>query len=82
MYCASRYLDRHVYTDNLKNQKNDPRPNSTADALDQPGLAEMTTKAIDVLSERSKANGDTGFILMSEAASIDKMFHVLGGWRN
>lgn len=37
----------------------------------------MTLKAIEVLSTRSKANGDSGFILMSEAASIDKMFHVM-----
>lgn len=34
----------------------------------------MTLKAIDVLHSRS---GDKGFFLMSEAASIDKMFHAM-----
>jgi alkaline phosphatase len=34
----------------------------------------MTLKAIDILAERS---GNKGFFLMSEAASIDKMMHVL-----
>jgi alkaline phosphatase len=34
----------------------------------------MTLKAIDVLHARS---GDKGFLLMSEAASIDKMFHAM-----
>lgn len=37
----------------------------------------MTLKAIDILSTRSKNNGDTGFMLMSEAASIDKQMHSL-----
>lgn len=73
----AKWVDRNVYTDNLRNQSNNPYPGAKGDALDQPGLAEMTIKAIDVLSTRSKANGDAGFLLMSEAASIDKMFHVL-----
>lgn len=30
-----------------------------------------------MLSKRAKADGDKGFVLMSEAASIDKMMHVL-----
>ena len=34
----------------------------------------MTTKAIDILQARS---GDKGWFMMSEAASIDKMMHVL-----
>lgn len=36
----------------------------------------MTLKAIDILAARS-AEDDAGFFLMSEAASIDKMMHVL-----
>lgn len=36
-------------------------------SYDQPGLKEMTLKAIDILTKRSK-DRDTGFMLMSEAA--------------
>lgn len=41
------------------------------DALgsDQPGLTDMTLKALEVLKKRG---GDDGFFLMSEAASVDK----------
>ncbi|KAL1612735.1 hypothetical protein SLS60_000964 [Paraconiothyrium brasiliense] len=68
----AKWLDRNVYRENL-NQSLSPTGDKTA-ALDQPGLKEMTLKAIDILSERS---GEKGFFLMSEAASIDKMMHVL-----
>jgi alkaline phosphatase len=68
----AKWLDRNVYKANL-NQSLSPTGDKTA-ALDQPGLKEMTLKAIDVLHERS---GDKGFFLMSEAASIDKMMHAL-----
>ncbi|KAF2440800.1 alkaline phosphatase-like protein [Karstenula rhodostoma CBS 690.94] len=68
----AKWLDRNVYRENL-NQSLSPTGDKTA-ALDQPGLKDMTLKAIDILSERS---GDKGFFLMSEAASIDKMMHVL-----
>ncbi|KAH9866360.1 hypothetical protein IAQ61_008365 [Plenodomus lingam] len=67
-----KWLDRNVYRDNLKlslSPTGDKKP-----ALDQPGLKEMTLKAIDILQARS---GDKGWFLMSEAASIDKMMHVL-----
>lgn len=67
------WLDRNVYTDNLKNRSNAP-DGSKKDALDVPGLKEMTLKAIDVLQAR--ANG-SGFFMMSEAASIDKQMHAL-----
>lgn len=69
----AKWLDRHVYTDNLKNQRNYP-DGSERDADDQPGLKEMTMKAIDILSARS---GEEGWFLMSEAASIDKQMHTL-----
>ncbi|PVI06567.1 alkaline phosphatase-like protein [Periconia macrospinosa] len=68
----AKWLDRNVYRSNL-NQSLSPTGDKKP-ALDQPGLKEMTLKAIDILSERS---GDKGWFLMSEAASIDKMMHVL-----
>jgi alkaline phosphatase len=68
----AKWLDRNVYRDNL-NQSLSPTGDKSP-ALDQPGLKDMTLKAIDILQARS---GDKGFFLMSEAASIDKMMHVL-----
>ncbi|KAF2643433.1 alkaline phosphatase-like protein [Massarina eburnea CBS 473.64] len=68
----AKWLDRNVYRDNL-NQSLSPAGDKKP-ALDQPGLKDMTLKAIDILSSRS---GDKGWFLMSEAASIDKMMHVL-----
>lgn len=69
----AKWLDRNVYTQNLRNQSNSP-DGSEDDATDQPGLKDMTLKAIDILDAR---NDDKGWFLMSEAASIDKMMHVL-----
>ncbi|KAL0954935.1 hypothetical protein HGRIS_003868 [Hohenbuehelia grisea] len=71
----AKWLDRHIYPENLKNLKNSPTGDDT-DALDQPGLKDMTLKAIDILHQRQKKNGK-GFFLMSEAAQIDKMMHAL-----
>lgn len=76
MFCQSNlpvWLDRNVYTDNLKKLKNDPLGGSTP-ALDLPGLKDMTLKAVEILHKRG---GDKGFFLMSEAASIDKEMHSL-----
>jgi alkaline phosphatase len=67
----AKWLDRNVYRNNL-NQTLSPTGDKKP-ALDQPGLKEMTLKAIDILEHRS---GDAGWLLMSEAASIDKMLHV------
>lgn len=73
----AKWLDRNVYTNNLLDQENSPDCLGT-DATDQPGLKEMTLKAIDVLNTRSTANGsDAGWFIMSEAASVDKMMHAL-----
>jgi len=58
-----------VYPDNVKGRKDHPTGNG-ADAIDQPGLKEMTLKAIDILHARSKAAKNPGWYLMSEAASI------------
>lgn len=79
IFCQSnlnKWLDRNVYKSNLVGMKNDPS-GGNGDALDQPGLANMTTRAIDILHQRDQANNNSGFFLMSEAASIDKMMHVL-----
>ncbi|KAL2376317.1 hypothetical protein RJZ90_007587, partial [Blastomyces dermatitidis] len=69
----AKWLDRNIYTDNLKSQKNHP-DGSEKDADDQPGLKEMTLKAIDILTTRTC---NDGWFLMSEAASIDKQMHSL-----
>ncbi|KLT39305.1 alkaline phosphatase-like protein [Cutaneotrichosporon oleaginosum] len=69
---VSTWLDRHIYTDALKYAV---QPDGTQGAYDQPGLKDMTIKAIDILSTRAKARG-TGWALMSEAALIDKNMHV------
>ncbi|KAI5200543.1 alkaline phosphatase-like protein [Aureobasidium subglaciale] len=69
----AKWLDRNVYKKNLNIPKTDPA-GSNGTATDQPGLKEMTIKAIDILHKRSP---EKGFFLMSEAASIDKMMHVL-----
>jgi len=74
----------------LKGLKDSPTGDGT-DATDQPGLKEMTLKAIDILQARSKGQGwfmmfvpenffsrvFTEWLDRSEAASIDKMMHAL-----
>lgn len=69
----AKWLDVNVYESNLNVEDTAP-DGSAAAATDQPGLKEMTIKAIDILHER---RGDEGFFMMSEAASIDKMMHSL-----
>lgn len=51
-----------VYPENLVGLANSPTGDGT-DALDQPGLKQMTLKAIDILQERSKVN-DSGWFMM------------------
>lgn len=67
------WLDRNVYTSNLFGKKNYP-DGSGRDATDLPGMKEMTVKAIEVLDKRHR---EDGWIMMSEAASIDKQMHTL-----
>ena len=69
----AKWLDRNVYTQNLVGNKDSPDGLNNS-ATDQPGLKEMTLKALEILTAREKGNG---FFMMSEAASIDKMMHVL-----
>ncbi|SGZ22116.1 BQ5605_C022g09432 [Microbotryum silenes-dioicae] len=68
------WLDRNV-AQYQKNLDTWPMYNGTVGAKDQPGLKDMTLKALDILVTRSKVN-NTGFMLMSEAASIDKQMHI------
>jgi hypothetical protein len=65
----STWLGRNVYTKNLETF---PTFNGTKGNFDQPGLKEMTLKAVGILHARAQ-NAGTGFMLMSEAASIDKV---------
>ncbi|KAL5604198.1 hypothetical protein BROUX41_002179 [Berkeleyomyces rouxiae] len=67
------WLDRNIYTENLAKMKNHPR-DKEGSALNPPGLKDMASKAIEIMSARSK---EEGFFLMIEAASIDKQMHNL-----
>ena len=69
----AKWLDRNVYPENLVGMEDSP-DGSGGDATDQPGLKEMTLKAIEILHQRQEKNG---FFVMSEAASIDKQMHAL-----
>lgn len=70
------WLDRNVYPETLKGRENSPKGDGS-DALNLPGLKDMTLEAISILKERSCAEGDDGFVMMAEAASIDKQAHAL-----
>ncbi|KAF9525771.1 alkaline-phosphatase-like protein [Crepidotus variabilis] len=71
-----------ILPQNLKGHKDSPTGDGS-DATNQPGLKDMTLKAIEILQARSKKDG--WFLMyrffcidgMSEGASIDKMMHVL-----
>lgn len=67
------WLDRNVYKNNT-NLPNTAPDGSNGAATDQPGLKEMTLKALEILHTRHPRDG---FFLMSEAASVDKQMHVL-----
>lgn len=69
----AKWLDRNVYKQAYNVSKTDPK-GGNGTAIDQPGLKEMTLKALQILHTR---HGQDGFFLMSEAASIDKQMHVL-----
>ncbi|KAJ3218260.1 hypothetical protein HDU67_006233 [Dinochytrium kinnereticum] len=68
----STWYDRVVETNNLESPNANPLGNGDK-ALKQPGLEEMTMKAIEVMEKRCK----DGYFLMSEAASIDKQMHPI-----
>ncbi|KAK4053805.1 hypothetical protein OIV83_001461 [Microbotryomycetes sp. JL201] len=67
------WLDRNVFKKNLDTYK---AWDGSAGTPDQPGLKDMTLKAIEILSTRAK-NWGVNWMLMSEAASIDKQMHAL-----
>ena len=70
-----RWIDRNMFVNNTIG--NGAAPDlSGDDALgsDQPGLADMTLKALEVLKKRG---GDDGFFLMAEAASVDKQVIIV-----
>ncbi|RMZ86321.1 hypothetical protein DV736_g6455, partial [Chaetothyriales sp. CBS 134916] len=69
----AKWLDRNVYPQNLDIPKTAP-DGSNGSATNQPGLKEMTLKALSILHNRHPKDG---FFLMSEAASIDKQMHTL-----
>jgi alkaline phosphatase len=69
----AKWVDRNIYPANLNKSKTAP-DGSNGTATDQPGLKDMTLKALEILQTR---HSEDGFFLMSEAASIDKMMHVL-----
>ena len=52
----AKWLDRQVYPDNLKEKANSPTGDGS-DATDQPGLKDMTLKAIDILNAQYKEEG-------------------------
>ncbi|WP_394839766.1 alkaline phosphatase [Pendulispora rubella] len=47
----------------------------------QPSLADMTSKAIDILVHASKVSGDKGFFLMVEGGRIDHALHATNAKR-
>lgn len=63
-------MDRHVYTNNLSGQKNSPTGDGS-DATDQPGLKDMTLKAIEILHAQAKKK-NTGFFLMYVLVELNK----------
>jgi len=65
------WLDRHMYTNNLRASKNDPT--GEGKVLDQPDLEAMSMAALEVLTR----DNDNGFYLLIEAASVDKSSHSL-----
>ncbi|ORX62255.1 alkaline phosphatase-like protein [Hesseltinella vesiculosa] len=69
------WFERNLYVNNTVGNKANPDNQGKNDALgsDQPGLQDMTLKALEVLKKRG---GNKGFFLMSEAASVDKQMHT------
>ncbi|KAJ3413501.1 hypothetical protein HDV05_007884 [Chytridiales sp. JEL 0842] len=66
------WIDRVPLAANLQSGKSSPFGDEKP-ALDQPGLEEMTMKAIEIMDKRCS----DGWFLMSEAASVDKAMHPM-----
>ncbi|KAI9344392.1 alkaline-phosphatase-like protein [Obelidium mucronatum] len=67
------WYERTFNLEGLKVNPNSGPKNDKTTASDQPGLEEMTLKAIEIMEKKCK----DGWFLMSEAASIDKAMHPL-----
>jgi len=65
------YSNMNVALDKIDGRRGNPAVVNDYGFTDQPMLDEMTTKALDVLDD----NNPNGFVLMVEAASIDKQAH-------
>jgi alkaline phosphatase len=69
----------NVALDKIAKRRNPSKPGVVDDyyAPDQPMLDEMAAKAIEVLDNNNKANGNKGFNLLIEGAHIDKQSHAM-----
>ncbi|KAJ3413498.1 hypothetical protein HDV05_007881 [Chytridiales sp. JEL 0842] len=66
------WYDRVAQPSNLQGKNSSPFADGTA-ALNQPGLEDMTMKAIELMDKRCT----DGWFLLSEAASVDKAMHPM-----
>lgn len=64
-----------IYPESLKGRKNSPLGDD-ADALDQPGLKDMTLKAIDILQNRQKDSGK-GWLMLYASHIISSSHRLL-----
>jgi alkaline phosphatase len=71
------FSNRNFALDKIDGRRGNPAVVKDYGFEDQPMLDEMTTKAIDVLDK----NSPNGFVLMVEAASIDKQAHNMDSER-
>jgi len=71
------YSNMNVALDKIDGRRGNPAVVNDYGFTDQPMLDEMTTKALDVLD----ANSPNGFVLLVEAASIDKQAHNMDSER-
>ena len=62
----AKWLDRHVYPQNLNISKTEPS-GGNGSATDQPGLKDMTLKAIQILHNR---HPDDGFFLPGKCGGL------------
>ena len=69
----------NVALDKIAKRRNPSKLGVVDDFLapDQPMLDEMASKAIEVLENNNKANGNKGFNLLIEGAHIDKQSHAM-----
>jgi alkaline phosphatase len=73
------FANMNVALDKIAKRRNPSKLGVVDDfmAPDQPMLDEMAAKAIEVLENNNKANGNKGFNLLIEGAHIDKQSHAM-----